>query len=403
MRLYLPHTIYRLLPVFAFVEFLRKCHVSFSFLHHLLDNRFIILVRFFFICFIMSEDEEPEEIFIDDFHVRKHFFNEETGVFSNPLTVIVGRGRSGKSTKLISLLSECRKYFGSVYLFSPTALRQDGSNAFGSLIPPAFCFNEPNEEALRRIQRVQRWLSATKPSCISQTERNCLIILDDFGEHPFMKSKLMRELASSGRHDNIALWVTYHQFEQIPSMVLENTDILFTSLARSQSIPRKTLKRMYEDVFSCFQSLACFDECLRHCSRQFGCLVWRNTAAFDDIQHSVFRYCCSHTNANAFSLEMPSQELILRMFAEEEQKVHDTTKNHRIRMNEAEFEEAKQLDPGENEDAVMAEETPGEQPSHRENPDAVSCVSKRQIKTRIVKTKPHLGAPLQQQQHLVET
>jgi len=175
------------------------------------------------------EDNEPEveEIVIRDFDILEHYYvdkvDKNTGEtykkFECPMAVLLGRRRSGKSVKLISLLSECRDMFGTAYLFSPTAF---GTGVFGTIFKHAFCYRQPDVETIKGIQALQDFLMDNKPSFLSHKDLICLIVLDDCGSLSFMKNKFLEELACNCRNSNIALWFTLQNFNQVQPVVREN-------------------------------------------------------------------------------------------------------------------------------------------------------------------------------------
>jgi len=306
-----------------------------------------------------TEEQEPEvqEITINDFKILDYYYvpkvdkvtGEKYMSFECPLAVLLGRRRSGKSVKLISLLSECRDMFGTAYLFSPTAF---GTGVFGTIFKHAFCYRQPTEGILKAIQMLQDFLKERAPSFLTRKDLICLIVLDDCGSLAFMKTGFLAELACNCRNSNISLWFTLQNFNQVTPVVRENCDIFLTNLTSNISIQKK----MFTEFFSCFGTLECFVAALEHCAQKFGSMVWRNAGEFDDIEHSVFRYRCSNTNANSFSLDVPLQGLIQELFGKTEaEKAEDALKElntmaekmSKLSGAEAEVDEDMELDPDE--------------------------------------------------------
>ena len=60
------------------------------------------------------------EIHLRPFNVRKQF-TDENGNWMHARATIYGASRTGKTTKLISMLYDLKDVFGSCYRFSPTA------------------------------------------------------------------------------------------------------------------------------------------------------------------------------------------------------------------------------------------------------------------------------------------
>jgi hypothetical protein len=177
----------------------------------------------------VADDQEPEvqEITINDFKILDHYYVDKvdkvTGetykCFECPLAVLLGRRRSGKSVKLISLLSECKDVFGTAYLFSPTAF---GTGVFGTIFKHAFCYRQPDVELIKAIQALQDFLKERAPSFLTRKDLICLIVLDDCGSLAFMKSAFLAELACNCRNSNISLWFTLQNFNQVTPVVREN-------------------------------------------------------------------------------------------------------------------------------------------------------------------------------------
>jgi len=203
--------------------------------------------------------------------------NHEREGIMNTLIAIIGKRNSGKTTLLVTLLSEISHLVDIVVIVSPT---DEINDKMSNYVPRCFIHREPTEELIVNMMTVQR----------AQWKRgkgsHLAIVLDDCAhERKFFESKAFRNLAFNGRHMKITVFITMQFAIALPPAIRANTDVVFTMSERIIA----NRKRLYDAFFGMLEFTE-FCQVMDVSTQNYESLVLWNKATTSDLSDSLFWY-----------------------------------------------------------------------------------------------------------------
>src|ERR1700679_950468 len=81
------------------------------------------------------------------------------GQWNHPFGLFYGFRKTGKSTKIVSILYQTKDRYGTAYRFSPTANNEmpDGKYIYGRIFDTQCCWDYPTDEILDRLMIFQNY------------------------------------------------------------------------------------------------------------------------------------------------------------------------------------------------------------------------------------------------------
>ena len=221
----------------------------------------------------------------DVVNVRLKKFNMKL-VGDNKIIIFIGKRNVGKSVLVLDYLYHHQDFpLGTV--ISPT---DDYNFTYKPHIPSIFIHDEFTPELIEQA------LTRQKDIC-----RNCrldpkykgidpraFIILDDClaDSDSWARDKNIKWIFMNGRHAQVTFILTMQYPMGITPNLRTNVDWIF--ICKEPKIANQ--KRLYEHYAGMFPTFDMFRAVLKHCTRDYGCLVIDNGSTSDKLEDQVYWY-----------------------------------------------------------------------------------------------------------------
>lgn len=197
--------------------------------------------------------------------------------------MVLGKRRSGKTT----LSKHITQYLDSkINRFVAFCGNLDAQVEWKSVIPPLFVHGK-NLESLRNIVAQQDEMVSCyteKKQDIPKEVRIC-IIMDDCGcDKDFLKTKVVKDLFSNGRHYGITIVILCQYIYQIDPEIRTNIDYL--AILRQTNV--KNIKKIYDEFASFTKNMEELKHILELSTTNYGCCWIDNTAQSSLVQKCIF-------------------------------------------------------------------------------------------------------------------
>jgi hypothetical protein len=217
-------------------------------------------------------DIHPFQLHLFKSFDMKERYTNSNNQWQHPFGIIYGPKRGGKTNQIISLLHSVREQFTLSVLFTTT---NRSCGEYGEMFDPKWIFDEEEnitEEKLKTTIAFMTHLKAQFPDGIDGTPLTFLIVMDDCGHLPLMKSATMSRLACCGRNDNITVLMTFQNKHNIDAILNENCDFFIAG----QDYRLKTQQELYDYFWSDIGSFAQFLTIYLDEATPLGGLVYTN-------------------------------------------------------------------------------------------------------------------------------
>ena len=147
----------------------------------------------------------------------------------NKLICFTAKRNSGKSQLLRYLVINSKHLFSKIFVICPT---ECVNSFYKELVPAENIFSNYSETWMESLINKMTEVNSNTP-----TPKHILIILDDVAsDHNFHQSKSLKKLATRGRHIKISVMVTCQYIYQIPPIIRNNCDYIYTGQMNQQSL-----------------------------------------------------------------------------------------------------------------------------------------------------------------------
>jgi len=221
-------------------------------------------------------DEGPQELGFNEFDMKN--------IPIDATILVFGRRKSGKGVLMLDMMFYLRKRLDTVVGMNPT---EAGSKTLAPFTPPAFIYDDFDEQKLREIVMLQ--VKAVSSSTLRgrRRYRRIAIVLDDISSDTRrMKSEVIRDIFLQGRHRKILFIAAIQNMMNFPSDLRDCTDLVFafrTPIAADR-------QRLYEHYFGVFETYSVFDKVFRNLTEGYGCMVLDNRSRTMDPTRCIYYY-----------------------------------------------------------------------------------------------------------------
>lgn len=195
----------------------------------------------------------------------------------NPVILLIGRRRSGKTVTTMNLM---RHYSKKVRY----AIAMVGSNStvaeFSEIMPATFIYDTVDFDVLQRLIDKQNAAARTG------TPDEVLVVIDDLAYGNFFKSPQIKLLVCNGRHLKITLIITAQYLRVCPPIFRANTDVVFAAQEKSTAYR----KALYENFSICFSNYFDFNRTYRELTTDYSMMVLVTCSGnpSDRVEDNVF-------------------------------------------------------------------------------------------------------------------
>jgi hypothetical protein len=207
------------------------------------------------------------------FNIARH---DPRGRFPGRVHMIVGKRGTGKNILLKDLIASSPTEWDCVAGMSPTP---DSADMMREIMPPSCVYDGYDPDALERIIEMLRIHDH------NGIRTRAMLVLDDRTlDSKVLRSAIMRDLFSIGRHLGLDVYLMCQYTENIPKHIRDLTDYVY-ALREPQKEYRRNL---YKNYFGVFGTYARFSKVLDACTADYGCMVLDNTTKSIDVEDRVF-------------------------------------------------------------------------------------------------------------------
>jgi hypothetical protein len=176
-----------------------------------------------------EKDSNPLKIVAVDASQKSDEKNNYYGIIPGLMqrALFVGTTLAGKTNLMTNLLTReelLKKYFHSIFIFSPNIHNDPKYNLIKRHNDEVYLFDEWDSETIYQIfEMLQHYKKEFTPSPTVRT----LFIVDDFADDKtVMKSKILKTLFIRMRHLNVSTWVCTQSYKAVPDMIRTNAEFL---------------------------------------------------------------------------------------------------------------------------------------------------------------------------------
>lgn len=200
--------------------------------------------------------------------------------------VIIGKRNTGKSTIIQDVLfSISKRNMPRVCIFSGT---EEANGFYKQFVPGTFIHTEQYvEETLQVILDGQKELTRKlklgkiKPD----SDIRITLVLDDVGyKRGALRTEVLRQIFMNGRHYGITVILAVQYVCDVPVDLRTNTDYVFVMKQNG------SVKNLYENFFSGFETLKDFKTVLNACTENYESFVLDNTMPSTDVAKVCFYF-----------------------------------------------------------------------------------------------------------------
>lgn len=170
---------------------------------------------------------------------------------------------------------------------SPT---DEYNKTFADIMPSMFIHEEFTPELLEKFIHRQKVITKRKKNDpeYRDIDNRAFLIFDDclYDAKSWVNDKNMRFIFMNGRHVGITFLLTMQYLLGIPPNLRAQCDFIFICKETKTAIKRK----LYEYYAGMFPSFDMFNQVLKECTKDYGCLVIDNTTTSDRLEDQVFWY-----------------------------------------------------------------------------------------------------------------
>jgi hypothetical protein len=136
----------------------------------------------------------------------------------NNRTLIVAKTLSGKSELFKYIYSKEKHNFNKTFVFSGT---EEVNDFYKTFIDPKCIYTNISVKWFEMLIKRLKELSMN-----NEKLPNVLIVFDDYGGDDFMKSKILKDIFTKGRHLNISVVVILQYLKSVPPIIRTNTSFI---------------------------------------------------------------------------------------------------------------------------------------------------------------------------------
>lgn len=221
-------------------------------------------------------------------------------ISSGDKIAIVGMSGSGKTVILKAIMKRFERV-PAIVVYTDT---EDGNNNFGSdknypdkepMIPDSYIFEEWDEDFASKLLERQKLTFAKlspeeKEASLKGeiTRASLLVILDDMGadSKTWGKSIVMKKFFMNGRQLGITTVITLQDPMDLEKKLRGQVNWAF--LLKEKGIMKR--KQLYEHYAGVIPYFDMFDQIMRNCTEDFGCIIVDNKSTSYDIDKSIYWY-----------------------------------------------------------------------------------------------------------------
>lgn len=221
----------------------------------------------------------------DIINVRLKKFNMKW-IGDNKILIFIGKRNTGKSILVLDYLYHHQDFpLGTV--ISPT---DDYNYTYKPHIPSIFIHEEYSPELIEQVLRRQKDIcrNCKIDPRYKGVDPRAFVIFDDCladGDQ-WVKDKNIKWIFMNGRHAQVTFILTMQYPLGITPNLRTNVDYIF--ICKEPKVNNQ--KRLYEHYAGMFPSFEMFRAVLKHCTKNFGCLVIDNSSTSDKLEDQVFWY-----------------------------------------------------------------------------------------------------------------
>jgi hypothetical protein len=166
-------------------------------------------------------------------------------------TIICAKTLSGKSELFKYIYLKEKNNFNKTFVFSGT---EEVNNFYEKFIDPKCIYNKIS------IKWFEMLISRLKEISMNNKKLpNILIIFDDFGGDDFLRSNILKDIFTKGRHLNVSVVVILQYLKSVPPIIRTNTSFIVCGQVNHASmqiigddflngnIPRKDFYEMFKN------------------------------------------------------------------------------------------------------------------------------------------------------------
>jgi hypothetical protein len=213
----------------------------------------------------------------------------------NKIIVFIGKRNTGKSVLVLDYLYHHQDLpLGTV--ISPT---DEFNGTYKPHIPSIFIHEEYSPELIDQVLKRQKDIckNCRVDPKYSGVDARAFLILDDClaDGQDWVKDKNIKWIFMNGRHAQLSLAITLQYVMGITPNLRTNVDYIFICKEPKHC----NQKRLYEHYAGMFPTFEMFRAVLKHCTKDYGCLVIDNSSTSDRLEDQVFWYR-AETNKSDF-------------------------------------------------------------------------------------------------------